>query len=86
MHLKPLFNNVGNIRKQSNLVSDFLFEGSNVLHGVHLVKSSEIGFKFLLKIHNVATECARGINTLPGLNLELGNFPRGSDFVTKLFL
>jgi hypothetical protein len=40
-------------------------------------------FKLLLDVKNVATERARGINTLPGLNLELSFLPIGDNFALE---
>jgi len=40
-------------------------------------------FKLLLDVENVATERARGINTLPGLDLELSLLPMGDNFTLK---
>lgn len=55
LNFEPLFNNVCNVREKGDLVGDFLFEGSDVFHCVHLVESSEIGFELLLEVHNVTT-------------------------------
>jgi hypothetical protein len=63
-----------------------VFDGGNVLHGVHLIKVVQVLLKLLLNIKNVATEGARSINTLPGLDLELSVFPMSDNLILESFL
>ena len=64
LDLKPLLDNIRDIGKKSNILSDNGLEWSDVSHGVQLVKSHDVLFKLLLNILDVTTEHARSINTL----------------------
>lgn len=86
LDLKPLLDNISDIGKKSDLLSDDGLEWSDVSHGVHLVKSHDVLFKLLLNILDVTTERARSINTLPGHDHELSNLPMGSDVLIEFFL
>lgn len=65
LDLKPLLDNISDIRKKGNLLSDDGLEWSDVSHGIHLIESHDVLFKLLLNILDVTTKCARSINTLP---------------------
>lgn len=84
LNLKPFLNGFGNRGKESNLLEDFVLEGSNVSHNSHLIEGVNVIFNFLLNISNISTNY--GGNTVNGINLEFTSIIMGDDFVSELLL
>lgn len=55
LYLQPFFNDVSDVRKQGDLVSDFGLEGLDVLHSVHLVELVKMFFQLFLDVEDVAS-------------------------------
>jgi len=86
LNFKPLLDDISDVGKESNSVSDLSLERSHVLHGVHLIQLIKMFFELLLNVHDVATKGARLVNTLPGLDLELSFLPVGNNFLLESLL
>ena len=84
LNLKPFLNGFRNRGKESNLLKDFVLEGSNVSHNSHLIEVVNVIFNFLLNISNISTNY--GGNTVNGINLEFTSIIMGNDFVSELLL
>jgi hypothetical protein len=84
LDLKPLLNGFRNLREETNFLSDFVLEGTNVSHDSHLVELVDVVFNFLLDIGNISTNGRW--DTVDSVNSEFTSIVMGDDIVSELGL
>jgi hypothetical protein len=84
--LEPLFESLLNLGESIELRLHLSTERSNTTSGKHLNQVHHVLFKLLLDIIDGATDGAREVEVLVGLDFELSVFPVSIDILTKLLL